>query len=158
MRPRVELGEDLGIAFTVDQGGEHGPRRLALDVGGDARQLHPGVLEHLVQALGLPAAFFDLGLAVAGVVAQLPDRFGRHERRSHQAVLDELADPFGVTYVGLASRDVAQMAGVEQPALDVVLWPTATRPTERAAIRTGGNSTASSSTGCWSSRCQPCQR
>src|SRR5215217_1323766 len=37
----------------------------------------PGVLQDLVQPLDLPAAFLDLGLAVAGQLAQLPDRAGR---------------------------------------------------------------------------------
>jgi len=35
-------------------------------------------------------------------------------------VLDQLADPLGVLDVGLAAGDVAQVAGVEQPALEVV--------------------------------------
>jgi len=49
----------------------------------------PGVLEHPVEALGLPAPLLDLGLAVAREVAQLTDGPGGHEARSNQAVLDE---------------------------------------------------------------------
>src|SRR6266508_5276851 len=53
----------------------------------------PGVLQHLVQPLDLPAALLDLGLAVAGQLAQLPDRPGRHEAGADQAMLDQLTDP-----------------------------------------------------------------
>ena len=80
-----------------------------------------GVLEHLVEALGLSASLFDLGLAIAGEVAQLADLFGRHEARAHQAVLDELTDPLGVAHVGLSSRDITQVPGVQDPALGDVL-------------------------------------
>src|SRR6266508_845627 len=38
----------------------------------------PGVLQDLIQPLDLPAALLDLGLAVAGQVAQLPDQLVEH--------------------------------------------------------------------------------
>ena len=66
----------------------------------------PGVLEHLVQPLGLTSALLDLGLAVAGQLAQLADRAGRHEAGADQAVLDQLGDPGRIGDVGLAPRDV----------------------------------------------------
>jgi hypothetical protein len=66
----------------------------------------PGVLQHLVQPLDLPTAFLDLGLAVAGKLAQLPDRAGRHEAGPDQAVLDQLGDPGGISHVGHPPRDV----------------------------------------------------
>jgi hypothetical protein len=75
------------------------------------------VLEHLVQPLGFSAPLVDLGLAVAGQIPQLADRLGRHKRGPHQAVLDQPADPLRVLDVGFASRNVAQVPGIQQPAL-----------------------------------------
>jgi hypothetical protein len=80
-----------------------------------------GVLQDLVQPLGLPGALLDLRLAVAGQVAQLTDRLGWHEAGAHQAVLDQLADPLGIGDVGLAAGHVAQVAGIQQPARQRVL-------------------------------------
>jgi hypothetical protein len=81
----------------------------------------PGVLQDLVQPLDLPAALLDLGLAVAGQLAQLPDRLGRHEAGADQAVLDQLGDPGGVGHIGLATRHVVHVRRVQQPTLDLVL-------------------------------------
>jgi hypothetical protein len=63
----------------------------------------------------------DLGLAIAGRVAQLPDRAGRHEQGTDQLVLDQLVDPGGIGHVGLAAGHVTQVGGVEQPTLDLTL-------------------------------------
>jgi hypothetical protein len=112
-----QLGEDLGVAGAGDECVEHVATGLSQDVAGHRGELDAGVLEHLVEALGLAAALVDLGLAIAGEITKLADLFGRDERRPDQAVLDELADPFGVGHVGLSSRHVAQVPGVEDPAL-----------------------------------------
>jgi hypothetical protein len=66
----------------------------------------PGVLQDLVQPLDLSAAFLDLGLAVAGQLAQLPDRAGWHEAGPDQPVLDQLGDPGRIGHVGLAAGHV----------------------------------------------------
>ena len=66
--PAGQLGEDLGVAGAGDEGFEHVAAGLAQDVGGDARELHAGVLEHLVEALGLAAPLVDLRLAVPSQV------------------------------------------------------------------------------------------
>jgi hypothetical protein len=77
----------------------------------------PGVLEDLVQPLDLPAALLDLGLAVAGQLAQLPDRAGRHEAGADQPVLDQLGDPGRIGHIGLAAGHMVQVRRVQQPAL-----------------------------------------
>ena len=103
-----------------NQRGEHVAPGLAQNVGGHRGQLDARVLEHLIQPLGLPAPLIDLGLAVAGQIPQLANRLGRHKRGPHQAVLEQLADPLRVLHIGLASRNVAQVPSIQQPALDVV--------------------------------------
>jgi hypothetical protein len=118
-----QLGQQLGVAHAGDQGPKHRPAGDAQDVGGHARQLDAGVLQQLLQPLRLAGALLDDGLAVAGEVAQLPDRRGWHEAGADQAVLDQLADPLGVGDVGLAAGHVAQVAGVEQPAVHGGLQP-----------------------------------
>jgi hypothetical protein len=62
----------------------------------------------------------DLRLAIPGQVTQLSDRFGRHERGAHHAMLHQLAQPRRVGHVGLAAGQVARVPGVEQPAFDAV--------------------------------------
>src|SRR5829696_9991593 len=83
--------------------------------------LIPASSQDLVQPLDLPGAFLDLGLAVAGQLAQLPDRAGRHEAGPDQPVLDQLGDPGRVGHIGLPPRDVVQVGRVQQPALHLVL-------------------------------------
>jgi hypothetical protein len=83
--------------------------------------LIPASSQDLVQPLDLPAAFLDLGLAVAGQLAQLPDRAGRHKAGPDQPVLDQLGDPGRIGHVGLTPRDVVQVGRVQQPALDLAL-------------------------------------
>jgi hypothetical protein len=116
-----EVGEDVGVAGAADQGVKDGPAGDPEDVGGHRGELEASILEHPIQALGLAAQLLDLDLAVTGEVAEVADRLGGHEAGSDQAVLDELGDPRRVGDVGLALGDVAHVACVEQPALEVVL-------------------------------------
>jgi hypothetical protein len=95
-----------------------------------AEQLQAGVLQALVQPLGLPSPFLELGLAVAGELAQFPDRRRWDERGPDQPVLDQLRDPHRIGDVGLASRNVAHVHGVEQLALHRVLERVEHRPPE----------------------------
>jgi hypothetical protein len=111
--PEPALGQrrqQLGVMGAGHQGFQHRPARDPDDVGGHTRQLDPGVLQHLVEALGLPAAFMDLGLAIPGEIAQLPDRPGWHEAGADQAVLDQLGDPGRIGHIGLAAGHVVQWA------------------------------------------------
>jgi hypothetical protein len=78
-------------------------------------------LEDLLEPLDRARALVDLCLAQPGQIAQPSDFRRRHEAGPDQSVLHELADPFGVFDVGLAAGDVAQLLGVEQPALKPLL-------------------------------------
>ena len=66
-------------------------------------------------------ALFDLRLAVAGEVPEIPNLLGRHEAGAHKTVLNQLADPLGVFDVGLPAGDVLEVPSVEKPQLEVVL-------------------------------------
>jgi hypothetical protein len=116
-----QVGQDIRIAGAGDERVEHRPTGQAEDPSGDRGQLDPGVLEHLVQPLLFPGAFFDLRAAVTAQVAQLADLAWRHEARADQSVFDQLTDPRRVGDVGLASRHVTQVLCVEQPTLHRVL-------------------------------------
>jgi hypothetical protein len=118
---RLRVHAAQGPAGAAHQHLQHPPARDPQRVGGHTGQLDPGVLQDLVQPLRLPGALLDLRPAIPGEVAQLPDRGGRHEAGPHQAVLDQLADPLGIGDVSLAAGHVAQMPGVQQPALHRIL-------------------------------------
>ena len=66
-----EVGEHLGVGRARNERVEHRPAGLAEDVGGDAVELDAGVLERLVQPVGLALALRDLRLAIPRQVPQL---------------------------------------------------------------------------------------
>ena len=94
----------------------------------------PASSERLVQPVDLARALLDLRLAIAREVAQLADRLGRHEVGLQQPRLGELAQPRRVGDVGLAARDLLDVPGVDQHALELVLQD---RP-RRLPIDAGG--------------------
>ena len=87
-----------------------------------------------MQPVDLARALLDLRLAIAREVAQLADRLGRHEAGLQQPRFGELAQPRRVRDVGLAARDLLDVAGVDQQALELVLQD---RP-RRLPIDAGG--------------------
>jgi hypothetical protein len=117
--PLGQVGEDLGVVGARDEGDEHGPSRDAQDVRGDRGQLDARILEHLVEALSLAGSLFDHGAPIAGELFDVSDLGGRDETRPDQSVLGQLADPLGVADVGLATRHVAHVAGVQEPAVEL---------------------------------------
>ena len=96
---------------------DHRPRRLAPDLRRHRGQLDAGVLEGLLQALDLPGPGFDLGLPVAGDVAEFPDLCRRHEARTDHAVSRDVGEPLGVREIALASRHVLYVLRVAEPQL-----------------------------------------
>src|SRR6266536_242084 len=120
----------LPLASSASTAGSVVPRQSASsiarpggseDVGGDAVELDPGVLEGLVQPVGLALALPDLRLAVAGQVAQGADRLRRHEARLQQHGLEQLAEPGRVGNVGLAAGHLLDMTRVDEQAVELVL-------------------------------------
>jgi hypothetical protein len=101
-----QLGQDVGVVLPSQKGLQHRPPGLGQQRRGDAGEFDPGVLHHLLQPLHYPGAFLDQGAAVAGQIAQRPDRWRWHETGPDQAVLDHLRDPRRVGHVGLAAGHV----------------------------------------------------
>src|SRR5664279_1064984 len=106
---------------TGDEPLEHIASRNSQNVSGNTRQLDPGAFKGLVQPLSLARALLNDRLAIASYFTQFANLFGWHETGTNQPVSDELRNPGGVSDVGLAARDVAQMLRVEQPALELRL-------------------------------------
>ena len=64
-----QLGEDRGVRRAGDERVQHPASGDTEDVRGDAVQLDGGVLEDLVQPVGLALSVLDLGLAITRQVA-----------------------------------------------------------------------------------------
>ncbi len=116
-----EVGQNLRVGGAVDQRVEHRATGDPENVRGDAVQLDPGVLQRLMQTVGLPLALLDLGLAIPGEVPQRTDRLRRHEARSQQPSLRELAQPFGVLNIGLSTQNLLYVSSIDQHQLESVL-------------------------------------
>src|SRR5215216_147046 len=74
LRPQLalgELGQGGGVCLTLAERAQHRPARGAGQPGRHRGQLDGGVLEQLLQAVGLTRALPDERLAIAGQVAQL---------------------------------------------------------------------------------------
>ena len=103
-----QLGQHGRVVGSRDQRVQHRPAGGAQHVAGDRAQLDPGVLQDLGQPLGLTGPLAGQRRAVAGQIAQLPDRLGRHEPGSDQAVRNQLTDPHRVGHIGLGPGHGAQ--------------------------------------------------
>ena len=113
-----QIGQHDGVVVAGDQRVEHQPTGHPEDVGGNGRQLDPGVLQQLLQPLGLPGTLTGDRGPRPGQVPQLADRLGRHERGLHQAVRAELREPGRVRDIGLTARDRLHVPGIDQHHLD----------------------------------------
>jgi hypothetical protein len=115
-----ELGQLGRVADTGKQRFEHRPCRGRVRRG-DARELDPRVLEHLLQPLDRARALLRLGDAEPGQVTQPADLRWRHKARPHQPMLEQLAAPGRVDHVALPAGDVVQVLRVQQPAREAPL-------------------------------------
>ena len=79
-----------------------------------------------LEALAL--AVVDLRLAIPGQVAQRADRLRRHEARLQQPGLQQLAKPLRVLDIGLATRALLHVPGVDEHQLEAVLEDRPDRP------------------------------
>jgi hypothetical protein len=121
-------GQRLRVALAGDQRVEHQPARDAEDVGGDAVELDPGVLQALVQPVDLLRALADQRPPPAGQLPQLPHRLGWHQASAQQAELQQLAQPLRVTDIRFPAGDVLDVRRVAQHQLEVALQHRPYRP------------------------------
>ena len=113
-----QVSQRGGVVIPDDECLEHQPAGDTEDVRGNRGQLDPGVLEQLLQSLGLPTAFTGDRGPGPGQVPQLPDRLGWHERAPDQPVRTELGQPGRIGDIGLAAREVLHVPGVDQQDLE----------------------------------------
>jgi hypothetical protein len=110
-----------GAALPGDQGLDHCPARDPEQVADHDGELDLGIFEDLFQPLLLTSALADQGAPVAGQVTQLADRLGVDEAGRAHAPLGDFGQPDAVELVGLGpARDVLDVAGVQQPALEAL--------------------------------------
>ena len=102
---QFDLEHNLCPQGSLAERVEHRPTGLAEDVGGDAVELDPCVLQRLVQPVGLIGTRLDLRLAIPGQGSQRPLGLGWHEAATQQPGLHQLADPGRIGAVGLAAGD-----------------------------------------------------
>ena len=109
-----ERGEPLRIALACHQRIEHRAPAPAQHVGEHGVELDVGILQRLVDALGVTGLLAHQLLAGAQESAQVLRRAVRHEACPDQAMRQEFGEPGGVAHVGLAPRHVLHMRGVRQ--------------------------------------------
>lgn len=111
-------GEACRIAFAGDDGADDGHPGLAGEVGDRPMDLDVHLVEGLLHPL-------HAARALRHEVAHLPlqgteprDRLARSERPTKEAVAVKQLEPLAVAHVGLAPRNVVQLAGVDEDRLD----------------------------------------
>jgi hypothetical protein len=109
------------ICLAGHQGVEDRPAALSEHVGEFCIDLEVGVLQHLVNALGMTAPFTHQLLARAQKVAQFLRLTVRDEARPDQSVRQEFRQPRGVIDVGLATGHVLHVRGIRQNQLELAV-------------------------------------
>ncbi len=111
--------QTLGRRLTVDDRLEHRAPALAQEVADHDTQLEVGVLQELLDALGVCAALAHELLAGTGERAQLLHGSGGHEAGADQTMREQVGQPHRIVDVGLAPGHVLHVRGVGQHQLDV---------------------------------------
>ena len=102
------------IALPGDERGHDGPAGDPLDVADHTGQLHPGVLQLLLQALDLLTAGHRQFGAPAGQITQLADRPRWHERADDHSGGAGSGQERRIRRIGLTAPDTAQVCWVDQ--------------------------------------------
>ncbi|MDQ1025621.1 hypothetical protein QF035_003203 [Streptomyces umbrinus] len=102
------------VAFTGDQGCQDRPSGLPGHIGQHGGELHPGVLQLLLQPLDLPACRTQEFGAAPGQVTQFPHHAAGDEGRHHHSRRAGPGQERGVARIALAAPDPLQVRGVDQ--------------------------------------------
>ena len=104
-----------------DQGFDHLAARQAHDVGDDRVELDACILKRLLQTLDMPAALPHQLLARGQQVAHLLGLLVRHKTAADQAMGQQIGEPGGVIYIGLAPRHIFDVRRVRQHQLKIAV-------------------------------------
>lgn len=116
-----QVRETFAVPLAGDQGLQDGAAGGADDVAEDRGEVHPGVLELLLQPLGfLAGAADDLGPA-AGQVSQFADLTLGDEGAHRQARGAGPGEECGVARVGFAAPDALEVGRVDEHQVQVRL-------------------------------------
>ena len=105
-----QASQHLRVTLAADHRLDHVLRGDRGQFGRHRRQLHQRALQQLFQPLPAPGPLLDQAGPGPGVIAQVPDRLGRHEGRAQQAHLGQPGQPLRVQPVGL--RPAGQVPGL----------------------------------------------
>src|SRR5262249_29219336 len=121
-QPSMRLaGKRRRIRLSCRDAVQDRPPREAEDVGDDRRELDVGVLEHLLDAVGVAGALLNEPAAIARQIAELTLLETRDEGTAQQPVAQEVCDPLGVFDVGLSAGHGLEVLGVDDEQLELAL-------------------------------------
>jgi hypothetical protein len=92
-------GQLVRVALAGDHRLDHVLRGHRGQLAGHGRDLHQRAFQQRFQPLPAPGALLDQAGPGPGVVAQVPDRLGRHEGRPQQPQLGQPGQPLRVESV-----------------------------------------------------------
>ena len=91
-----KFGQYFRVCFTSEQSMHHIFAGDAHHVGGNRSQLDVGGLKELVHAIDLSNPLINEGLAVAGKIPEVPDRFGWDETPLDESMGQQVRYPLAV--------------------------------------------------------------
>src|SRR3954466_101572 len=109
------LGEADGITLAGDEIAEDPQPGHASDVTDHDGQLQVHFDERLLHALDVNAGLFDEGVPMAEISSERDDRIAGPETAAQQSDDLQLAQPFAIRDVALASRHVLDVMGIHEP-------------------------------------------
>lgn len=113
------LGQHVRVALAGDQGLDHVTRAIAEHIGDDRVELDAGVLQDLLDPLGLPGPLLGELFAISGQVTQAAHHRVGDEAAPQQTALEQRSKPLGIGDVGLSPREVLHMLSVAEQELEV---------------------------------------
>ena len=112
--PSGQICHLFSVGLAADQGPKHVPSGYPQNVRGYRSQLDVGVFQNLLDAVGRPVFLGHQLRTMPSEVTQLPLRTLRDKAALKQPSLQQLGQPLAVLDVGLATRNLFKMAGIDQ--------------------------------------------
>src|SRR5688500_15562128 len=112
-RAAGELCQPFRIAFASDQCSQDGPTCRTHHNGRNRRELEVGIFEHFVKPVDQSYPIMDEFTAIAGQVAQFPQRTRRNKAAAQQTMAQEFGDPGCIVSISLVPRDRLHMLSID---------------------------------------------